>query len=410
MMPTFLKGALKEIAQSYISVWMLTAYQDRQIVLQKKVVNYSMSSSNHPLSEAPFKLLKNRVWRTYSGGKFLEEWQGTQQAEDTSFPEEWVASTVVAKNVGREHIREGLSLVSLGNRETLPLLDLILMEPEGFLGKSHVAKYGTQTAVLVKVLDASERLTIQVHPDRTFAMDVFESQFGKTEAWYVMGGRTIEGEEPYVLFGFKPGVTKESWRELFEQQDIDGMIHALHRIPVQEGDVFLVEGGIPHAIGSGCFLIEIQEPTDLTLRVERTTPKGNPVPDLACHQGIGFDRMLDCFHYESHSYEDARSKWKKDPVLLSENEGGKELVLIGKESTDRFRMHTIEVTGSFVTEGSGVFGIAIVISGSGTVSWADGEMQINQSDEIFMPAGLNTLSWNSNGADKLKVVLCYPPE
>ncbi|MCR8633749.1 type I phosphomannose isomerase catalytic subunit [Paenibacillus radicis (ex Xue et al. 2023)] len=369
-----------------------------------------MSSSGRPLSGEPFKLLKNRVWRTYSGGKFLEEWQGSLQAEDTSFPEEWVASTVVAKNVGREHIKEGLSLVSLDNGETMPLLDLILSDPQGFLGKSHVAKYGAQTALLVKVLDASERLTIQVHPDRAFAMEQFESQFGKTEAWYVMGGRAIDGEEPYVLFGFKPGVTKESWRELFERQDIDGMIDALHRIPVQEGDVFLVEGGIPHAIGSGCFLIEIQEPTDLTLRVERTTPKGNSVPDLACHQGIGIERMLDCFHYESHSYENARSKWKKSPALLRESEDGKELVLIGKESTDRFRMHTIEVTGCFSTEGSGVFGIAIVISGSGSVSWADGEMSINQSDEIFMPAGLNALSWNSDGADKLKVVLCYPPE
>jgi mannose-6-phosphate isomerase len=358
----------------------------------------------------PFKLLKNRVWRTYSGGKYLEEWQGAQQAEDTSFPEEWVASTVVAKNVGREHITEGLSLVSLENGETASLLDLILSDPEGFLGEKHVAGYGNETAVLVKVLDASERLTIQVHPDRAFASEVFQSRFGKTEAWYVIGGRTIDGEEPYVLFGFKPGVTKERWRELFEQQDIEGMINALHKIPVQEGDVFLVEGGIPHAIGSGCFLIEIQEPTDLTLRVERTTPKGNTVPDLACHQGIGFDRMLDCFHYEFYSYEDARSRWKKTPVLLAENGGGKEYILIGKDSTDRFRMHTIEVNGDFVVQSSEGFGIAIVIAGAGTVAWADGKMDINQSDEIFIPAGVNALSWSSDGSGTLKVVLCYPPE
>ncbi|TDF97103.1 type I phosphomannose isomerase catalytic subunit [Paenibacillus piri] len=368
-----------------------------------------MSRADRSLSGKPFKLLKNRVWRTYSGGKFLEQWQGAQQAEDTSFPEEWVASTVIAKNVGREHIQEGLSLVALDNGQTAPLLDLIASDPEAYLGKAHTDRYGAQTAVLVKVLDASERLTIQVHPDRAFAADVFQSQFGKTEAWYVLGGRAIDGEEPYVLFGFKSGVTKERWRELFVRQDIAGMIDALHRIPVREGDVFLVEGGIPHAIGSGCFLIEIQEPTDLTLRVERTTPKGNAVPDLACHQGIGFERMLDCFHYGTHSIEEARGRWQKTPVLLLECEGGKQFELIGKDSTDRFRMHTIEVTGRLPMEAGGSFGIAIVISGSGTVAWSGGEMEIGQSDEVFIPAGADALAWSSKGAGPLKVVLCYPP-
>lgn len=126
------------------------------------------------------------------------------------------------------------------------------------MGKAHVEKFGSQTAVLVKLLDSSERLTIQVHPDRQFAECKFQSRFGKTEAWYVLSGRTMDGEEPYVLFGFKPGVTAEAWKTLFESQDIPGMIDALHRIPVREGDIFLVEGGVPHAIGSGCFLIEIK--------------------------------------------------------------------------------------------------------------------------------------------------------
>lgn len=168
---------------------------------------------------------------------------------------------------------EGLSEIVLENGKSITLKDLIRSNPEDILGRRHTAKYGSETAVLVKVLDAGERLTIQVHPDREFAQSAFQSVFGKTEAWYILGGRTIGGEDPYVLLGFKPGMTQAKWKQLFEDQDIPGMIGALHKIPVQPGDVFLVEGGVPHAIGSGCFLIEIQEPTDYTLRVERTTPE-----------------------------------------------------------------------------------------------------------------------------------------
>jgi mannose-6-phosphate isomerase len=91
---------------------------------------------------------------------------------------------------------------------------------------------------------------------------------------------------------------------MFEAQQIPEMINPLHRIPLKQGDVYLVEGGIPHAIGKGCFLIEVQEPTDLTLRTERITPRGHSVPDLACHQSRGFDQMLDCFHYEGLTYEE----------------------------------------------------------------------------------------------------------
>ncbi len=70
------------------------------------------------------------------------------------------------------------------------------------------------------------------------------------------------------------------------------MLDSLHKVPLTEGEVLLIEGGVPHAIGSGCFLIEIQEPTDYTLRVERTTVRGETLPDTACHQGAGFPERL----------------------------------------------------------------------------------------------------------------------
>jgi mannose-6-phosphate isomerase len=359
----------------------------------------------------PLRLQNNRVWRTYSGGQYLEAWQGVEKAEDSSFPEEWIASTVQARNVGREHILEGLSLiVAREGLTSVTLKELIESDPARYLGVNHTSLYGSQTAVLVKALDAGERLTIQVHPDREFAKEVFQSNFGKTEAWFVIGGREIDGEKPYVLLGFKPGITRAHWQDVFERQDIPAMLDCLHRIPVEAGDIFLVEGGIPHAIGSGCFLIEIQEPTDYTLRVERTTPKGNIVPDLACHLGLGFERMLDAFHYETMPMDDMLAKWKKQPSLLHQAEGGKQFSLISNTDTDRFAMDQIEVTGRYQTNRTGTFMIAIILSGSGTMLCNDQLFPVSQSNQWFIPADISEMIWERTSQEKLEVILCYPPQ
>ena len=356
-------------------------------------------------------LQRNRVWRTYSGGKLIDRLQGNVHGIDNRMPEEWVASVVRATNVGREHIQdEGLSKIKLSDGAEATLKEIIESDPKAYLGEAHANKYGSHTAVLVKLLDACERLTIQVHPDREFAMDKFQSRFGKTEAWYVIGGREIGGEKPYVLFGFKPGVTKESWKALFESQNIPGMIDALHRIPVREGDIFLVEGGVPHAIGSGCFLIEIQEPTDYTLRTERMTPAGDAVPDRACHQGLGFDQMLECFHYEPCTFEQIKARWYIEPAIIEATAGGRLMSLIKESDTDRFRMNRLTVYSDYVLDNGGGFAIAIILQGNGSIVTDSGEMGIAQGDTLFLPAAMSSMKWIcERGGDSLQAVLCYPP-
>ncbi|MGG1519371.1 type I phosphomannose isomerase catalytic subunit [Paenibacillus oryzisoli] len=362
------------------------------------------------LAQQPIRLERNRVWRTYSGGKLIDAFQGNERQEDGEMPEEWVASVVQATNVGREHVRnEGLSEVRLPDGSRVTLKEAIASDPCAYLGEAHVQQYGSHPAVLVKLLDAGERLTIQVHPDREYAMTKFQSRFGKTEAWYVIGGRELDGDAPYVLFGFKPGVTPEKWKALFDKQDIAGMLDALHRIPVREGDVFLVEGGVPHAIGSGCFLIEIQEPTDYTLRTERVTPRGNPVPDQACHQGLGFDAMLECFHYEAHTLEEIKARWHIAPDLVHETTGGSLTSLIKESDTDRFRMDRLTVVSDYTMEPSGTFAIAIVVEGTGVVRWASGELGVARGDTFFLPAALPALNWKCADGEPLQVILCYPP-
>ena len=361
------------------------------------------------LSVMPLKVMGSRVWRTYSGGKLLERWKGASKPADGVFPEEWVASTVQAINAGREHLIEGLGTLSGDDGKAIDLKTVIASDPARFLGPHHVDKYGTNPAVLVKLIDSVERLSIQVHPDRRFAKQIFKSDFGKTEAWYILGGRTVGGVPPYFLFGFKPGVTREKWKQLFDAQDIDGMLDSLHKVPLTEGEVLFIEGGVPHAIGSGCFLIEIQEPTDYTLRVERTTVRGETLPDTACHQGAGFDKLMDGFHYDAFTYEETLNRWRLKPEVIRNTDGGKEVVLIGKNHTGRFRMHRLDVNTELKTDPFDGFAIAIAAAGEGTIRWGAGTMEIRQSDQLFIPASVGPLRWENAGNGELTVVLCFPP-
>ncbi|HHY99290.1 MAG TPA: mannose-6-phosphate isomerase [Firmicutes bacterium] len=360
-------------------------------------------------SRRPMVLSSPRVWRSYTGGMKIEEWQGLPDPRDGEFPEVWVASIVTARNPGREHIVEGLSMVDLGRRSAT-LKEMIESDPVAFLGEEHVKKYGANTAVLAKVLDSKSRLPIQVHPDREFARNVLASQFGKTEAWYVLGGRQVDGEDPYLLFGFKPGMTREKWKELFEKQDIHGMINSLHRFPVVPGQVLLIEGGMPHAIGPGCFLIEIQEPTDYTIRVERKMLNGRPIAESYYHQGVGFEKMFDCFHYDSYSYEETLKRWRLQPRTIREETGGSEYELIGYADTDKFRLTKLEISDSLELQADGCFSTLIVLSGSGRIIVDGQETELRKAGLIFLPASLRSFRIQATPGEELAIVRCHPPE
>ena len=356
--------------------------------------------------DLPKQLNTPRAWRTYLGGSLIDKLHGNDAGADDHFPEEWIMSVISARNAGREHITdEGLAYFA--DEPTLSLKEYIAADPETVLGAAHVAHSGAHPGVLVKLIDSSERLTIQVHPDRTKAQELFHAPYGKTECWHILGGRTIDGEAPCVYLGFKPGVTREMWKHLFDVQDIPGMLACMHRYDVKKGDTILIEGGVPHAIGAGCFLVEIQEPTDYTIRVERTTPSGFAVADSACHQGLGFDTMFDCFHYDGLSRVETQSRWFLPARTVSVDENAAVTTLVGYEDTKFFAMRRLLVSGKHEVKTEN-FCALYVLSGKGSLTCGDTTLELCAPQQYFVPAGCSEFTLIADG--EMEVMQFFGPE
>jgi len=329
------------------------------------------------------KLKENRVWRLYRGGKRLDELHGRPGA-DGHFPEDWLASTVEALGPDRpgKPIHEGLSEALLPDGSTAFLRDLI------------DAPFG----VLAKFLDSAERLRIQVHPSRADAKRLFQSGYGKTEAWYILDTRVIHGDEPYILLGFRSDVTSAKLRTLFDAQDINGIIALMHKISVKPGEVYLVEGGMPHAIGPGCLLLEIQEPTDYSISLETRSAAGQAVPEELIHYGLGFDRMFECFNYTKLSPEALLAACRLEPTSLGESYEE----LIPYSRTPCFSLRRRNISGKAAVPPAGRAYTLAVTKGGGTV----GGIAVRQGDCLFVPASEAGYSITGEG---MEVLECLPP-
>jgi mannose-6-phosphate isomerase len=236
------------------------------------------------------RLTPTRVHRFYRGGALLGELRG-ERAEDGFFPEEWIGSVTPANNPGRADPEEGLSRLADGRL----LRDAVADDPIAWLGEEHVARFGTSTGVLVKLLDAAERLPVHAHPDRAFARRAFDSPFGKTEAWLVLRTRQEEAE---VWVGLRDEVEPDRFLEWIRAQDVDRLLGSLNRVSVRAGDVVYVPAGVPHALGAGLLIAEVQEPTDFSLLCEW---RDFPIEPEDSHLGLGWDEAVGALDLGTHS-------------------------------------------------------------------------------------------------------------
>ena len=310
------------------------------------------------------KLLANRVRRTYLGGGRIDAFCGVPAdvLDGVPRPEDWLASTTQAFNGAIEIDGEGLGRIEDGR---------LVKDVAGTL------------PILVKLLDSDERLVVQAHPTVPCAKRLFGSPVGKTECWYFLPGTAPDA---CVYLGFKSGVTREAWeRAVRDCSQISNtnsarptplnpvennpLLSFLHRIPVAPGDFVFVDGGVPHAIGAGCFMVELQEPSDLMVVAERFTPSGRRIPDAKMHGGVGWEKMFDVYEYEGLDYEEVCRRYVGRGFSRKERKDHKAFCVCGPEFTDKFGMWRVLGGGgiAFPRDCS----VAVVTDGAGSVNGVD---------------------------------------
>ena len=328
------------------------------------------------LFQRPFGLRPNKVSYLIPGGEMINGFLGLAKKQEPIASQLWIASVVQSVLEGAPDSRSYL----LPEDGGACLKELLETNPIGYLGEDHVRAYGADPAVLVKLLHSTDRLLVQVHPDREKARRYFGSPFGKTEAWYVLD---TDGEA-FAWAGFVPGVTREGFRALMEAQDAAGVLACLHQFSLQKGDVLMIPAGLPHALGGNSLVAEIQEPTDITLRAERVRPDGSVLPESALHSGIGMEGLLDCFDFTGLSKKEAKGRiFQKGKALGGEGTGAV-MEWIGPAQTPYFSMTKIACEGEVLRQNA-AFTVGLVTAGQGMLTGNGYGLPIRKGMEFFVP-------------------------
>ncbi len=347
------------------------------------------------IEKHPIPLENNRISRSYIGGTLLNEWKGLPKGEENYMCEEWQMSVVEAQNLDSKP-GDGLSKTILEDGSQITLRDLIAMDPAGFLGKKYVEQVGDACGMGVRTGDSVVRLSLQAHPRPEDAKKYLNFPRGKTEAWYIVKTRTINGEHPYVRLGLKKGVTPEKMRDLFYAEDVKGIEETMHKIPIQQGDVVLVPAGTPHAMGPGAMFLEVAEACDFTFKLERVMPTRR-LDDREMHYGIGFENMLKCLDYTTYTEEEVRQKYILHPQLVEKTGEAEVYKLIGYENTPRFTMYLYVIHGRYTMASQGEYRVATALYGSGQILAQDGVVTaFKQGSGVFLPADFGQLTFQGD--------------
>jgi mannose-6-phosphate isomerase len=304
----------------------------------------------------PAVLPPNVLRHFYAGGARIAALRGLDLESD-HMPEEWIGA--VNTTFGDE--TRGLSRFEDGTY----VRDAIAADPEAYLGPDHVARWGADAGLLVKLLDAGQRLPVHFHPGRAFAAEALGLAHGKTEAWII-----VEAEPgASVHAGFAEEVDLDTVRGWIRDQDSQGMLAAMRELPVAAGDAVFIPAGTPHAIGAGILLVELQEPTDLSVLMEWN---GFELTGDDAHLDLGWDRALAAL--DTSAWDDER--------LATLTAPGAGRSILGPAADPYFRAERVRA-GDQLDAG---FSILVGLEGSGTlVTEGGGEQPFGRGDAVLVP-------------------------
>jgi mannose-6-phosphate isomerase len=224
--------------------------------------------------------------------------------------------------------------------------------------------------LLIKLLDANQPLSVQVHPDDKYAGHHEKGELGKTEMWYILHAKP----EARLIYGLKPGVTPESFRQNLEAGRLET---CLHELPVKPGDAVFIPAGSVHAIMEGILLAEIQQTSDTTYRVydwNRVGPDGNPRP-------LHVDKALEVINF--HQVEPGPYL----PQLLEEDPRLKREMITACPYFNVERVSLKEAEAIFAGNCSGpTFEIWGTMSGNCQIDWAGQSLALPAVRFTLLPA------------------------
>lgn len=281
--------------------------------------------------------------------------------------------------------RDGMSVVRNG-----PLVGQTLRELVELLGTRLLGARAPAAApfpLLVKLIDARERLSLQVHPDATAAADGGGEP--KSEMWYLLDG--APGAQ--VFAGLRPDVTAEQFQTLAADRRVEEL---LCRVPVAPGDAVYIPGGRVHAVDAGCLLLEIQQNSNTTYRLQdwgRRLANGQP-------RELHLEQALRAMCWEDHA------PVKIEPGPWEDAGGGNRAQLVFQSPF--FRLDRLRLQGPWVGTGAGAtFHIVFVSAGRLCVEWRGLSETLPCGTSSLVPAALEayTLRPEEAPAEALRVSL-----
>lgn len=292
--------------------------------------------------------IKDYLW---GGTKLTREW-GFTSFEDKQ-AEAWVLSC---------H-KDGESLIENGDLSGKSLAEVLSEHPE-YIGTND--KKGEGLPVLIKLIDAADDLSVQVHPDEEYAMKN-EGDHGKTEAWYILDC----DEDAEIIYGFKEDITRDEFEKAVKENKLSEYVN---RVKVKRGDVFFIKAGTLHAICKGIMIFEVQQNSNVTYRVYDYGRLQNGKP-----RQLHVEKALDV----TVRTKAGVPKNKKD---VTDCGSYKRTKLV---SCDIFELEQLDVESEAEIEADEKSFVSLVcIDGNGVLISGDEAVTLYKGDSLFIPAGM----------------------
>ena len=255
------------------------------------------------------------------------------------------------------------SIITSGPLKGQTLLDLTQTHKADLLGQAVIDRYGTEFPLLIKLLDAREDLSIQVHPDDTYARAENLGTYGKMEAWYV-----LQSDNGRVAYGLQDKIDKTTFESAIRENRVNDAIRFFN---VKAGDVVYVPPGTVHALCQNVLVYEVQQSSDLTFRIYDYNRPGTDGKPRELH----IDRSLDVITFD-HPTPNPKH-WADFPNATNTYA---QLVHSEHFNLERFAP-TSQTTHTYPS-----FATLTLINGSATLQGKEEPIPAQKGDTFFIPA------------------------